>query len=67
MRSNLSKVPSGVTLYRVLSSYFVAGILVQDDQIVEAAPIIRWLVGKSYIYLIRDYAPKKLWTVESVE
>jgi hypothetical protein len=34
-------------LYRVVLPYFVAGVIVRMGVVVEAAPILRWAVGKS--------------------
>ena len=38
------------TLCRVTLYYACYGIVIEDDRIVEAAPIARWAVGKSFEY-----------------
>jgi len=50
-------------LYRVTAPYFVAGLVVRDQIIVEAAPIIGWSVGTLFSEFYR-YAGQKQWTVE---
>lgn len=35
-----------MTLVRVVTSYFVAGLLVENGIVKKAAPILRWTVGK---------------------
>jgi len=42
--------------------HFFAGIVVRGDHVVEAAPILRWTVGKSYARLERYFASKR-WRV----
>jgi hypothetical protein len=36
----------GKVLYRVVAPSFVAGLLVEGEQVVQAAPILRWAIGK---------------------
>jgi len=52
-------------LYRVTLSYFCCGFFVQDGEIVDAAPIIRWAVGKSLAQFVR-WAEGKGGKVERV-
>jgi hypothetical protein len=33
-------------LYRVVTDNFVAGLVVKEGQVVRAAPILRWAIGK---------------------
>ncbi len=43
-------------LYRVVAPHYVAGLVVRNFFVVEAAPILRWTIGKRWsqvqIYLI---------------
>lgn len=47
-------------LYRITSPYFCAGVIINTitDKCVEAAPIVRWMVGKYYA-TIYDYCQDK--------
>ena len=33
------------TLYRISTSYFCAGLIVQNNKVIKAAPILGWTVG----------------------
>jgi len=48
-------------LVRVVAPHFVAGLIVWDGVCVDAAPILRWAVGKSEGELKRAFA-RKGWT-----
>ena len=52
-------------LWQVTSPDFCAGIITQGAEVIEAAPILRWTVGKDTAYL-RSYFDKKGWTVAHV-
>lgn len=47
-------------LVRVVASHFVAGIVITGDVCTEAAPILRWAIGKRREFL-SDYFRKKKW------
>jgi len=49
----------------VRSSYFCAGVIHNGNLIVEAAPILRWAVGRKYGWFIA-YANAKGWIITSV-
>lgn len=59
--------PMGRMLVRVVAPHFVAGIVIGRDrpmgrvQVLEAAPILRWSMGKSWIDLA-SYFARKGWT-----
>lgn len=38
---------SARTLWRVVAPHFVAGLVTDGDRVVEAAPILRWTMGRS--------------------
>lgn len=38
---------SGELLYRVSCAFFVAGFVVRDGVVIDAAPILRWTIGKT--------------------
>lgn len=48
-------------LVRVVAPHFVAGMILRDDTIVSAAPILRWTIGKRRVWLSR-YFRRKGWT-----
>jgi len=45
------------------SGYFCAGIIVSDnDEIIDAAPILKWAIGKDMKWLI-GYCGRKGWKI----
>lgn len=42
--------------------HFFAGAFVRDGKVYNAAPIIRWMIGKDMDY-IKSYCDKKNWTM----
>ena len=52
-------------LFQVTAPHFCAGLVVDGDRVVRAAPILRWTVGKNRAYL-REYFTRKGWRVEFV-
>ena len=50
------------TLFRVSAPHFVAGGIAVDGVCVDAAPIIRWMVGKRTGWLV-DYCRRKRWSI----
>jgi hypothetical protein len=51
-------------LYQITSSYFCAGIIVNDGVIVQAAPILKWSIGHTFEYF-RAYCRTKYWAIHS--
>jgi hypothetical protein len=49
-------------LYSIDSKYFCAGIIVHTGTIVDAAPILKWCVGKEFDDF-RRYCHKKKWSI----
>jgi hypothetical protein len=49
-------------LYAVDGRYFYAGIIVNDDTIVMAAPILKWCIGHDF-HNFRLYCGRKRWAV----
>lgn len=45
---------------RVVAPHFVAGFVVKNEKVVEAAPILNYLVGKSELFA-RNYLALKKW------
>lgn len=54
-----------MSLLRIVSSFFVAGAIVRDGRIVDAAPIIGWMRGRSVEY-VRGYVARRGWAAEWV-
>ena len=52
-------------LVRVVAPHFVAGLVMAGDTCAEAAPIIRWCVGKGRAEL-RAYFERKGWRASAV-
>lgn len=51
------------TLVRVDAPHFVAGLLIENDRVVRAAPILAWTIGKPF-YQVEMYAKRSGWVVE---
>jgi hypothetical protein len=49
-------------LIAVDAPHFYAGIVLENDIAVEAAPILKWAIGKDRDFL-RDYFKKRKWKV----
>jgi len=47
-------------LVRVVSPRFVAGLVIENDRCTEAAPILRWAIGK-YAHELRAYFRARGW------
>ena len=52
-------------LYQVATSSYVAGVLIRDGRVVQAAPILRWAIGQSLDELSRQ-VEKRGGTVAAV-
>lgn len=55
-----------MTLVRVVSGHFVAGLIVDNGICVEAAPILRWCVGRSRVHL-REQFRRRGWSASVVQ
>ncbi len=53
-------------LLRISAPHFVAGVILWDGVVVNAAPILRWSVGKTEGHL-RDYCHRKHWQIETID
>ena len=49
-------------LYRIVTPYFVAGVIVRNGKIVEAAPILNWSRGRS-IKSLENWCSKKRFSI----
>lgn len=54
-----------MTLWQIDSGYFCAGLEAQGQRIVLAAPIIKWMIGKS-IPDMRSYCAGRKWKMVEV-
>lgn len=45
-------------MIRVVSPYYVAGIIVDGGRVIKAAPILRWSIGKSFSEIKAYFAHK---------
>ena len=52
-------------LYRIVSSYFVAGIIEKNGVIIYAAPILEYMINWD-IEKVIDYSKKKEWSCQIV-
>ena len=53
-------------LAQITAPHFCAGIVLADDEVVEAAPILRYMVGW-YRDRVRTYCNSKGWKVRVVK
>ena len=53
-------------LVRVVAPHFVAGMVMSGDVCSEAAPILKWAIGKRRDFL-RTYFARKSWKASVVE
>jgi len=52
-------------LYRIVAPHYVAGLIIEANEVVEAAPILDWAVGKSWTYCY-TYFKRKKFEVENL-
>jgi len=52
-------------LVRVVTPYYVAGIVLSNDTVIAAAPILKWTIGKKREWL-RRYFNDKGWKASVV-
>jgi hypothetical protein len=52
-------------LYRVEAPHFVAGIVFQKELAINAAPILKWSIGKNIVFL-RNYFNRKKWRFKRI-
>ena len=50
-------------LYRVVTNYFVCGIIVKNNKVIEAAPIMSWSIGKD-LSVIEKWIKSKKGSIE---
>lgn len=50
-------------LAQIDAPHYCAGMVIIGDKVIEAAPIIRWTIGKSYWYEVDKYFRKKKYGV----
>jgi len=53
-------------LVQVTAPHFVAGIVLVDEVVVEAAPILRWTIGKDRAFL-SAYFRRKGWKAKIIK
>lgn len=54
------------TLWQIQAPHMTAGFIAENNLIVEAAPIIRWTVGKTVLG-VKEYALRKRWKLIQVK
>lgn len=47
-------------LWRIVANHFVAGLVVADDLVVEAAPILGWTRGRRW-HSVRAFCVRRGW------
>lgn len=53
------------TLWQVTAPHLCAGLVTEDDEVIAAAPILKWAIGKSREEL-RGYFREQGWGVRRV-
>jgi len=52
---------------QITGEHFTAGLVLHDDEVVEAAPVIRYMQkGRWTRAVVRDYCARRGWTVAVV-
>jgi len=56
------------TWYRVEAPFFVAAVLVEDDQVIDTAPVLKWILVRRDHSLawLQAYCTKRRWTLEEL-
>lgn len=54
---------ANLVLYRVTAPHLCAGMVVLGFHVVEAAPILRWAIGK-HVTFLQGYFKRKGWIME---
>ncbi len=62
----LQRIEDHHILWRITAPHFCAGILVWNNVVMNAAPILAWMKGRHTTW-INGYCTRKGWTVEYVE
>lgn len=52
-------------LYRIVAPYFVAGIIIIKDNVVQTAPIVHYMRDWN-LARVRSYCRQKQWEIEPV-
>jgi hypothetical protein len=52
-------------IYQIDSGYFCAGVEVENGRCIYAAPIVRWMMGKTETFL-HQYCQKRGWILKGV-
>lgn len=47
-------------MIRITTNYFCAGAIIENGEIVKAAPILQWMVGRKVAY-IKAYCDRRKW------
>ena len=53
-------------LLQITAPCYCAGVVIEDDVVIRAAPILRWSLGKSYQFL-ENYFQRKGFKVEVID
>ena len=53
-------------LYQIMAPHFCAGFVMKEDVVVNAAPIIRYMMGWSY-RKVQAYCQKKNWQLTAIK
>ena len=49
------------TLYVIDTGYAYGGVVVRDGTVIDAPPIFRWMIGKSWSYVSKWKKIKTIW------
>ena len=53
-------------LVRVVAPHFVAGIIVEENKVIDAAPILRWSIGMTR-HQLKTYFVRKGWKASIIK
>jgi hypothetical protein len=52
-------------LYQITSGYYCAGFIIKNGKVINAAPIIRWMMGRHIDY-VTQYCTYKKFKLEKI-
>ncbi len=54
------------SMIQIIAPHYTAGLMIFNGRVIEAAPIVRWMVGKSIDY-VYSYCQRKGYRIEEYD
>lgn len=52
-------------MYQITSTYFCVGLVIDNDRVIKAGPIINYMIGWSFDK-VHNTCVKRCWTIEKI-